>query len=243
MKVWSILFIIFLIVMMPIIPTLSNNLKEITTSSRDNKEYYALITGCTEYENTLNNIPLPVSSMKVIYNQLIQAPNWKEKNIIILFNEEATKESILTAFNQLSKKIDENDVFYFSWNGHGTIITDTNGDESNGYDECICPYDSDYNGSSFISDDELESLFSKIKAEAQFLLFECCQSGGMVENHNHSKKSVLDVEDEGRVVVMLTPMGKNGLFSFQGMTMSILFSEAFSGFIPKYFFSRHDMSA
>jgi len=245
--VFGSVFSVCLLLLMPFFPivSVSNGAEEANSfnaslpatslkSGADNEtEYFALIAGCTEYENPRKNIPappldtLPISSMKVVYEKLVQAPNWKEENIILLFNEDATKEGILSAFESLRGRIDDHDVFYFSWNGHGTFLNDTSGDEVDGFDEAICPYDAD-NDSSFITDDELEVLFDGIKADAQFLLFECCQSGGLVEGYNDSTKGILDVDGEGRVVVMLTPEGKNGLVGTFGWTMSLLFADAFS---------------
>jgi hypothetical protein len=52
-------------------------------------------------------------------------------------------------------------------------------------DEVICPYDCRRTAlgklENYITDDELGALFSDIKAEGQYIIFESCLSGGMVD--------------------------------------------------------------
>ena len=204
--------------------------------SINDSEFYALIVGCRNYEHRsftfLGANLKPLFGLKLIYNELIKAPNWKQENIITLFNEQATKTAIADTIDQLSTQIDENDVFFFSWNGHGSTIPDDNGDEIDGLDEVICPYDTDYeNGEliNIITDDEFESLLSSIKSKSQFIFFESCYSGGMAEENNRSINNFLDVNKNGRVVVMSTPPQKAGygdLFVFS--PVSLLFAKAFS---------------
>jgi len=64
-------------------------------SNKDNIEYYALIAGFCEYENRRNNIPtffnpFTKSTMKFIYDQLINKSNWKKENVFLLLNGDAT---------------------------------------------------------------------------------------------------------------------------------------------------------
>lgn len=203
--------------------------------NKDNTEYYALITGCCEYENRRNNIPtffnpFTESTMKYVYNKLINESNWKKENVFLLLNEDATKNNIISTLSDLGELIDENDVFLFSWMGHGTIVPDEDGDENDPFDEAICPYDTKSNNfDNVITDDELNECLSKIDAKGQILLFESCMSGGMADNENYEPLSFSDVNEKGRIVIMLTPPGKLG-YVFYGIPwpISFLFSNALS---------------
>jgi len=62
-------------------------------------------------------------------------------------------------------------IFY---SGHGSSVKDINGDEQNGFDSVIVPYDFYNNG--FIVDDELLSIVKNIKCKC-LLLFDSCNSG------------------------------------------------------------------
>jgi len=132
-------------------------------SSGNDEEYYAVIAACSEYENPKNNIPKvlpPISEKKLsaFYNSLLESENWKEENIILLLNEDATKQKIIDALQEMAVTVDENDIFLFSWQGHGSEVPDDNGDEIDGTDEIICPHDIDSN--TYITDDELDFYFS-----------------------------------------------------------------------------------
>lgn len=253
---------IFLILMMPFVPAIEpvivNERKNIQYSCSPEKtrlnqnhcekninsgisgdnitKYYALIAGCSKYEEWQHNLPIykpfPESTMKYVYNSLLNATNWKKENIVLLLNEEATKERILNTFSEMSKKIDSDDVFLFSWMGHGTSIPDDDNDENDGFDEAICPYDTKKVSGrleNITTDDELDMIFSKINASGQFIMFESCMSGDMVEDKNQTNMGLLDVNKEGRVVVMSTPPGKLGFaFPVIGWPMSLLYGQALS---------------
>ena len=162
--------------------------------------YYALIVGCSIYEQEKYNIPKPpfnpisTEKMGLLKDSLLKARNWDEENVVFLLNEDATKKRILESLSELSHQITSDDVFFFSWSGHGSQIPDEDGDEllfnaSDTHDEVICPYDTYLENETFfnvISDDELEIYFSTIKAKGMCLLFDCCLSGGLSDMRSQS---------------------------------------------------------
>lgn len=125
------------------------------------KNYYAIIAGCSQYEDSRHNLPpfgkpFPESTMKYVYDVLLNASNWDKENIVLLLNEKATKQNILDSFTDMGNIIDGDDVFFFSWNGHGTQVEDIDGDEAlfnpdDKLDEAICPYDTDNNGNELLN--------------------------------------------------------------------------------------------
>ena len=54
--------------------------------------------------------------------------------------------------------VSKNSVVFISYSGHGSNRIDKNGDESDGYDECLCTYDE--NGANFIYDDEFNQILN-----------------------------------------------------------------------------------
>ena len=145
-------------------------------NNNDNTKYYALIAACSEYKNKRNNLPkpplppFPEKKLKYVYYSLIKSDNWDEENIILLLNSNATKDNIVQALIQISEILGPDDIFIFSWNGHGSKVLDVDGDEAffdpdDTYDEIICPYDIEKTDDSFVNaltDDELDILFSNI---------------------------------------------------------------------------------
>ncbi len=163
------------------------------STEQSNTTYYALIVGCSIYEQDRYNIPKPpfnpisTKKMSILKDSLLNSKNWDEENVVFLLNENATKKRILESLSELSQRITGNDVFFFSWSGHGSQIPDEDGDElvfnaSDTFDEVICPYDTYVENETFfnvISDDELDLYFSAIKARGMCLVFDCCLSGGL----------------------------------------------------------------
>lgn len=176
----------------------------VSVVSEDNEtSYYAVIAACSQYNNSRKNIPkkpfppVPDHKLKALYSSLLTYPNWKEENIILLLNEEATRENIILAFENMSQRVTSNDIFLFQWQGHGSEIIDDNNDELDGTDEIICPYDIDGNKTVVLSDDDLNYYFSQINAKGQIIIIESCLSGGLVNGEN-------DIDQGDRVIILST---------------------------------------
>lgn len=186
---------------------------KITTNAGE-IEYYAVIAACASYEHPEANLPIGEFKLKSLYRTLLLSSNWKESNIILLVNDHtnsplkysggATRANIIKALEEMAIKVDDNDVFLFSWQGHGSEVPDEPlGDEGifDRFDEVICPYDCyrkpGLSGdlANYITDDELGQLFSNIKGEGQFLIFESCLSGGLVSGGIFS----IDADGDGRI--------------------------------------------
>jgi hypothetical protein len=175
-------------------PTQASSTESFDSTSSDNTtDYYAVICACSQYENPKYNLPrtspAPDSKLLVLYDALLQTNNWEEDHILLLLNQNATKQNITHALETMSGLVGPNDVFLFTWNGHGSEVPDSNGDEaqwdpSDTYDEVICPYDIHKTNGTFsnaITDDELEYFFSKIHGKGKCLIFESCLSGALVD--------------------------------------------------------------
>lgn len=114
---------------------------------------------------------------------------FSENDIDTLKNERATKDNILLALDKLAAKAVAGDIVYFHFSGHGQQIQDDNGDEADGYDEALIPYDAkgsydpvSYKGEKHLRDDELgeklNAIRLKIGAEGALLvLLDACHSG------------------------------------------------------------------
>ena len=151
-------------------------------------EKYALIIAVGNYPaktgwssiSSVNDVPL-------INNALLNQ-NFKEENITILKDEAATRAGILKAIDELQAKIQPGDIVVIHYSGHGQQIFDNNGDEIDGKDEAIVPYDalvkytSNYKGENHIRDDEIGNIITnfrnKLGKNGQLLmLLDSCHSG------------------------------------------------------------------
>ena len=58
-----------------------------------------------------------------------------------ILDSSATKTNIQAAVQRMASRADADDVCLFYFSGHGSFATDTAPfDETDGYDECMCPY-------------------------------------------------------------------------------------------------------
>ena len=105
-------------------------------------------------------------------------------------NQQATAKRIRKELVSLVKSCRAGDVVYIHFSGHGQPFEDRNGDEEDGWDEAIIPYDAQkvyskgkYEGANHILDDELFNYFNQIRTKIGTKGFLCvvidaCHSGG-----------------------------------------------------------------
>lgn len=93
-----------------------------------------------------------------------------------LIDQDATKANILNNLKNLLKGAKAGDVLVFTNASHGTYQADVDGDEP-GYDEAICPYDTDSN---LLLDDDLRELFTGIPKDVNLtVISDSCHSGSV----------------------------------------------------------------
>lgn len=97
--------------------------------------------------------------------------------VTTLLDDQATKAAMVAAMGTLIGKAAKNDSLVITFSGHGTYQPDTDGDEVDGLDEALCPYDLQTNGAALI-DDEIKTLFATRKAGVRIVLIaDSCHSG------------------------------------------------------------------
>lgn len=149
----------------------------------------ALITGIGNYPvesdwrpiNGDNDVPL-------IYDVLIQK-SFEPDNIIRLVNEKATKENILKKIDQLTQEARQNDIIYIHFSTHGQQVVDLDGDEEDGLDEAVIPFDArksfvkgQYEGENHLLDDELNEILLALRNKigetgTLLVVIDACHSG------------------------------------------------------------------
>ncbi len=94
-----------------------------------------------------------------------------------LLDDQATKAAMVAAMNDLIGKAGKSDSLVITYSGHGTYQPDEDGDEADGLDEALCPYDLQTNGAALV-DDEIRAIFGARKAGARLVLIsDSCHSG------------------------------------------------------------------
>ena len=94
-----------------------------------------------------------------------------------LIDDQATKAAMVQAMNDLIGKAGKGDSLVITFSGHGTYQPDEDGDEVDGLDEALCPYDLQTNGAALI-DDEIREIFGARKPGVRIVLIsDSCHSG------------------------------------------------------------------
>lgn len=94
-----------------------------------------------------------------------------------LLDDQATKAAMVKAMNDLIGKAGKGDSLVITFSGHGTYQPDEDGDEADGLDEALCPYDLQTKGEALI-DDEIRAIFGARKAGVRIVLIsDSCHSG------------------------------------------------------------------
>lgn len=121
-----------------------------------------------------------VDSMKAL---LVDRFGFTADDIVALVGPAATKAAILRSFrSHLIEGAGRDTVAVFYFSGHGRLVADRDGDESDRYDESIVPYDgrSGFSGDGGdLIDDELAPLVQQLTGRGALatLIFDSCHSG------------------------------------------------------------------
>lgn len=150
---------------------------------------YALIIAVGNYNQELTGwYPISADHDVPLIQKTLVGLGFNEEDITYLKDDQATKQGMMNAFNDLLAKVGEGDEVVIHYSGHGHQIFDDNGDEIDGLDECLVCYDAPmkmydgYKGEKHFRDDELgvvvEKFRTKLGKDGHLLLFlDSCHSG------------------------------------------------------------------
>lgn len=133
---------------------------------------YALCIGINDYPGTGSDLSGCVNDAND-WSAVLKQYGFAVQKLI---DKEATRSAILSSMKSIISAAVKGDSIVFQYSGHGTYIPDEDNDETDGTDECICPYDLSTNGP--ITDDELFELFSSKAYGVKLVMFsDSCNSG------------------------------------------------------------------
>ncbi|MGB7442157.1 MAG: caspase family protein [Coleofasciculaceae cyanobacterium] len=153
--------------------------------AQDTRRKLALLVGINQYKSS----PLQgcVTDVFLQKQLLIHRFGFNPKDILMLTDQQATRQGILTAFEEhLIKQGRENDVVVFHYSGHGSQVQDPDCDEPDCLNSTFVPIDSvlptDYprQGGTVrdITGHTLFLLMNALKSENVTAVLDSCYSGG-----------------------------------------------------------------
>jgi hypothetical protein len=143
----------------------------------------ALLVGINDYKyvKSLKGCINDVKNMRKLLAERYGFPD-DDEHIQVLTDKFATRKAILEAIkNHLIAKASPDSIVVFHYSGHGSRAKDSDGDETDGYDETIVPYDSGRKAypNRDITDDEINALLRRLtnKTVNVTFIFDSCHSG------------------------------------------------------------------
>jgi Caspase domain len=158
------------------------------SSDTDNRQKWALLIGINSYPNFAPRGQLTgcINDVEAMRRTLIDSFNFPESQVESLTDEQATREGILGAMKDLVQRVGPDDIVVVHYSGHGSQMTDVEGDEPDGLDETIVPHDSGRapHENRDIKDDEIYLWLKDLTAKTSnvTLIFDCCHSGTIVRD-------------------------------------------------------------
>ncbi len=145
---------------------------------------HVLIIGIDKYKNVKYNLNYAIADATAFKTEIEKGSQniFNSINTVFIDNNNATREAVLQAFNNLKAKVKQEDVFIFYFAGHAVMSEE---DKPQFY---IIPHDVTqlYGNNQLlrnkaISANELQTFSTELKAQKQLFVFDACQSGGMTE--------------------------------------------------------------
>ena len=140
----------------------------------------ALLIGIDAYQR-IKPLDGCVNDVNLMRDVLAGIFGFPHENMTMLVNDEATRAGILAALDSFVDSVQQDDLVVIHYAGHGSQMTDREGDEPSGLDSTIMPVDSEgWQGENRdITDDEIHLRLQRLGQKTSYttLIFDCCHSG------------------------------------------------------------------
>lgn len=135
---------------------------------------HLLIIGIDKYSNGLDKLNNALSDAKRFKNIMLDRYQFEESRCTFISDEEATRDKIISTFDELKKKLTKTDNLLMYFSGHGWMDQDS----GTGY---LIPSDGKMDQrSSFLSNDEIKGFFKGLSVQHTLAIVDACFSGSML---------------------------------------------------------------
>lgn len=135
----------------------------------------ALLVGINNYSDPYANLSGCINDITLMQDLL--SKHYSFDTITLLPDNQATFENITKSLRLLVSNTSPGDIILFHYSGHGSQVPDNNSDEKDHLDECLCPYELDWDR--MITDDILKDIFKDVNCHSVVIL-DSCHSGTML---------------------------------------------------------------
>lgn len=173
------------------------------------QQRHAVVVGIGDYPENSGWKKIHGDADIEIVCAMLSENGFEPQDIKVLKNREADKAAIAKVFADLAADVQSGDWVYVHFSGHGQQVSDWDGDEADGWDEAIIPYDACreykagvYEGENHIIDDELNQwlmpIADKIGQEGCLLVvLDACHSGDGTRAEDEEEDTVRETDIRG----------------------------------------------
>lgn len=137
----------------------------------------ALLVGINNYSDPDANLSGCINDVTLMHDLLSQ--HYSFDSISLLKDDQATYKNITESLKSLISNTTPDDTILFHYSGHGSQVPDYDNDEKDYLDECLCPYELDWDN--MITDDILKDVFKDVNCHSVIIL-DSCHSGTMLRD-------------------------------------------------------------
>lgn len=161
------------------------SLKAISNDTPQCTNVVALLIGIGQYDPKSGWEPLQAQNDVAHMAEVLRKQGVAATSIHQLLDQQATHAGITQALQKLADTLRRGSRLIILYGGHARQIPDDNGDEADGYDEAIVPFDAPAvnqpNTDGYLRDDELNQYLTSIRTAlgptgSLWLLFDSCHS-------------------------------------------------------------------
>lgn len=140
-----------------------------------------------DYKGTSSELHNCIHDVEHVFDKLLGPKmDVRKEDVIYMTDHEGgenypTKENLRKQIKNFVQNVNREGRGFFYYSGHGSYMTDDNGDELDRRDEALCPVDFSYHG--FLRDDELfDNLVCSLLRDSKLIIAtDCCYSGTIMD--------------------------------------------------------------
>lgn len=151
-----------------------------------NAAIYGVFVGVEKYDGTVTNLTSSVDDAERMYRFFLNYAG--ETQLVLLTNQQATKQQILQAMEKLFAKAKAGDLVLFYFSGHGAP-------------GMFCPHDVS-GGATGLWHTEVKSLFKRCKANTKLCIADACFAGSIKGRTTSSLHASASTASSGSNVIV-----------------------------------------
>lgn len=136
---------------------------------------FAVMVGVADYQGNHNDLPYTDEDAIKLEEELRRNGVLNPASVV-LTNAQATRRSVMNAFDRVASQAGPEDVFLFFFSGHGVQHPSDAAHELDGQSEHLVLYDGE------ISDQELAGMFNRLNTRLSLVVIDACFSGGFARD-------------------------------------------------------------